>query len=190
LLSDSQFQMIPGIEFSCVPAGLHVLGVGVTELTTETDAVPVARHIRACNGFAVLAHPKRQDWRFSPELWQSVDAVEIWNVGYDGKYLPRKQSLERFRSLRRDFPHLMAVAAHDLHQPGGYYPVAIEMEVEVLSLAAVLEELRKGRFALASRWFHCGSSGTMRWYESMYLGILGTQLNNARSVRRWLRAGA
>lgn len=185
-LSDAGFCMIPGVEFTCSPTALHVLGVGVVQLTSESDPVRVARHIRAHQGFGILAHPTRLGWAFSPELWDSVDAVEIWNVGYDGKYLPRRDALRRFRELRKRHPHLMAIGSHDLHQPGGYYNVTIEMELDTLSRETILSRLRDGQYEVASRWFHCDSNGEVRPHEHLYLGVFGPNLMYARRLRRWL----
>ncbi len=190
-LSDGGFCMIPGIEFTCTPTALHVLGVGVVQLTPESDPVRVAQHIRTNEGFAILAHPSRLEWTFSSELWDAVHAVEVWNVGYDGKYVPRKDALAKFRSIQELHPHLMAIASHDLHQPGGYYEVTVEVDVEKPSRSSVLERLRRGEFEVASRWFHCESNGCVPRHEQVYLGIVGPNLAYARRLRRWLgRVGA
>jgi hypothetical protein len=189
--SDADFCMIPGIEFTCTPTALHILGVGVVQLTPEVDPARVAQHIRLNDGFGVLAHPSRLGWAFSSELWDTVHAVEVWNVGYDGKYLPRKDALACFHEIRTRHPHLMAIGSHDLHQPGGYYDLTIEMEVEVLSHNAILERLRVGQYRVASRWFCCDSKGQVRRREHVYLGVFGPNLMYARRLRRWLsRAGA
>jgi hypothetical protein len=190
-LSDAGFCMIPGIEFTCTPTALHVLGVGVVQLTSEVDPVRVAQHISGNDGFVILAHPSRLGWAFSPELWDAVHAVEVWNVGYDGKYFPRKDALAQFQGVRHRHPHLMAVGSHDLHQPGGYYEVTVEMQVAALSRDAILAQLHSGQFQIASRWFHCESNGYVRRREQVYLGMLGPNLVYARRLRRWLsRVGA
>ncbi|MGE5112080.1 MAG: hypothetical protein ACM3JB_14555, partial [Acidobacteriaceae bacterium] len=159
---------------------------GVVQLTSEVDPLRVAQHIRANDGFGILAHPTRLGWAFSPKLWDTVHAVEVWNVGYDGKYLPAKDAVGRFHELRTNHPHLLAVASHDLHQPGGYYDVTVEMEVETLSRGAILARLHEGQYQIASRWFHCKSNGAVGRHEHAYLGLFGSNLMYARRLRRWL----
>jgi hypothetical protein len=99
--------------------------------------------------------------------------------------------LVRFHELRERHPHLMAVGSHDLHQPGGYYAVAIEMELDTLSREAILNRLRDGEYQVSSRWFHCESNGAVRRYEHVCLGVLAPNLMYARRIRRWFsRVGA
>jgi len=180
--SDERFCLIPGIEFSC-RGGLHIFGLGVTQLTTETDPVAVAEAIHSQNAFAILAHPQRYQWKCSREVLLAVDAVEIWNVSYDGKYLPSIQAPRQFRKMQKVNPALVGVAGHDFHRPRSFYDVSVEMDVEVLSPAAVLARLRQGAYRIRSRYFRAEPHGVFSWRQTASLQFLGRQLTALRKVR-------
>ncbi len=130
------FCIIPGIEYSC-QGGIHIFGLGALGLTREMDPVVVAEEIRAQGGLAILAHPYRYNWTCAPELLRAVHAVEIWNVGYDGKYLPSARAPEALRRMRRINPELLAIAGQDLHRKPAFYDVAVQTEAEYLTPGAI-----------------------------------------------------
>lgn len=113
--SNQTFCVIPGIEFAG-NQGMHIVGVGAASLIREMDPLGVIRGIHAQNGLAVLAHPKRIGWTCAPDILQAVNAAEIWNVGYDGKYLPSPKALSSFVQMQKINPKLLAVASHDFHR--------------------------------------------------------------------------
>lgn len=187
--STPEFLMLPGIEFTCEPSDMHILGVGVAALTPHTEPVAVVRHIHEHGGVAVLAHPKRVGWNCSRELLLALDAAEIWNVGYDGRYLPAAQAPGEFRRLREANPRLLAVASHDLHRREGYYNVAVEMEVTALSREAVLGNLREGTYRIRSRFFSTGSGGRISWTQAAWLQLFSPQLSFLRNARSLVLRG-
>ena len=187
--STPDFCMIPGVEFTCAGEGLHVLGAGCTRLTPETDPVRVARHIRDSDGFAVLAHPKRQNWQHAPELIRAVQAVEVWNIAYDGKYMPAPDAPHRYRAMRATNAELLAIASHDFHRKAGFYDMALEMDVDVISRATVLSNLRRGHYRVRSRWLSFDSRLSLSSAVGIWLQVAGTQLKALRAARslvwRW-----
>ncbi len=185
--SDGQFRIFPGIEFTC-RGGIHIFAPGTTSLIGETDPVTVAREIRARGGFSILAHPQRLKWNCPPEVLQSVDAVEFWNVAYDGKFLPPRRAPLEFRKMRGINPHLRAIAGHDLHLPGGFYDVAIEMEVSELSLQSVLRVLDAGSYDIRSRFFATDSQARLSWGRAALLRWASWQLDTARRTRSFLQS--
>lgn len=186
--SNDAFCLIPGIEF----AGnndIHIVGLGVTRLIRAQNAVAVAGEIHEQGGLAVLAHPKRIAWECPTEVLLAVDAVEIWNVGYDGKYLPSVKAFGGFRRMRQINPKLLAVASHDLHRTASFYDVAIEMDVASLSPDAILRNLQQGCYWIQSRFFRCDPEVRMSRMKAASLRLLSQQLSNIRKARtvllRW-----
>jgi len=187
--SGSDFLIIPGVEFTC-NNGMHILGIGVTAPEPESTPTRVAAHIRQHGGYSVLAHPCRFGWKCLPEIVAAVDAVEIWNIGYDGKFLPApglRNNLARFRAMN---PKLHGIASHDLHRREAFYDVGVELEASALDGEAIVAGLRRGDFINASRFFTTGASpeAQLSWtvmhsLASQQAALLRTALS---SVRRWL----
>lgn len=176
------FCMIPGIEFTC-GNGMHILGVGCAHLTTERDPAIVARFIREQDGFSVLAHPKRFGWTCAPEILNAVHAVEIWNVCYDGKFLPSIDGPTAFRAMRETNPALLAVASHDLHRERSFYNVAIELEAATVTRKDILQQLHQGNYAIRSPLFRTGSMSNISATEAWYLRFAGPRLQYLRRVK-------
>ncbi len=187
--SSPQFCVIPGIEFVC-DSDIHILGVGVKHLILEKKPLAVIQEIHEQGGFAILAHPKRIKWKCPEDVLLAADAVEIWNIGYDGKYLPSPQALGAFQKMQRLNPRLFAVASHDFHRTPSFYDVAIQMDVRSLSPDTILWNLRHGCYEIRSRFFRAGPGVRLSWSKALFLRVFGQQLSNMRKARsfllRWL----
>lgn len=184
--SGPQFLIIPGIEYSCRD-GIHLFGIAATGLTRQTDPVAVVHHIHDQGAFAILVHPKRLKWNCAVDLLNTVDAVEIWNVAYDGKYLPPYQAPDAFRRMRRTNPRLLAVAGHDLHRKAAFHDVGIETQLPELSSVCVLRNLREGAYVIRSRFFRADSHAPLSWTHTVLLSFMSWHLNNLRKARDALR---
>lgn len=188
--SDERFCVLPGVEYS-LNHSTHILGVGFPRRLSERDPSRIAAQIRNAGGFSVLAHPRRGSWAFPNRVLEAVDAVEVWNIGYDGKYLPPIESLRKFQRARQIKSNLLAVASHDLHRTPSFYDVGISMDVESLSVPNILENLRSGRFAIVSRFFQMNSSGHLSLFQRLSLGLFSPVLHNSRKIRNaFARGGA
>lgn len=180
--SGDGFRVIPGLEFSA-RSELHILGLGVTRLFPQDDRRAVVEHVHAQGGLAVLAHPRRIGWDCPAEILRAIDAAEIWNVGYDGKFLPSAKAFGGFAAMRRVNPGLLAVAGHDLHRPESFYDAAMEMDVPSLSAEAILGNLRRGRYEIRSRFFRAGPDGQVSPAKATCLRLMSEQLRHARRAR-------
>src|SRR5262249_16598060 len=158
--SSAAFCVIPGIEYAG-NSDIHIVGIGVVRLICAKDPVAVVGEIHEHGGLAVLAHPKRIGWECRADVLLAMDAVEIWNVGYDGKYLPSVKALSGFRRMQQTNPKLLAVASHDFHRTASFYDVAIEMDVASLSPDAILHNLQQGCYGIRSRFFRCDPEARM-----------------------------
>ncbi len=180
--SNDAFCVIPGIEFAG-NSGIHIVGIGVVGLIGKKGPVAVAAGIHEQGGFAILAHPKRIGWECPSEVLLAVDAAEIWNVGYDGKYVPSPKALGGFRRMQQINPELLAVASHDLHRTASFYDVAVEMDLEAPTPDAILRNLRQGRYAIRSRFFRADSQARLSRMEAFSLSLLSHPLANMRRAR-------
>lgn len=180
--SNDEFCVIPGIEFAATDL-IHILGIGATNLIAKSDPQSVAREIHRQGGVAVLAHPKRMGWECPQEVLLAVDAAEIWNVGYDGKYLPASEAWRGFQRMRQSNPKLLAVASHDLHRTASFYAVAIEMVVASLSRNAILSNLQQGRYDIRSPLFRCDAKAQISKVKVASLRFLSQYLHAVRKAR-------
>jgi hypothetical protein len=180
--SDDEFCVVPGIEFAVTNA-IHIVGIGLVSLIREKDPVAVAAKIHELGGFAILAHPKRLRWECPSELLRAVDAAEIWNVGYDGKYLPSPKALGAFRRMQQANPKLLAAASHDFHRAASFYDVSIEMEVSSLSSSAILRKLQQGGYDICSRFFRTDSKAQMSRFKAASISLLSRQLTDLKKLR-------
>jgi predicted metal-dependent phosphoesterase TrpH len=180
--STSDFCVIPGLEFAC-KGGFHIVGLGMTSLLDVVEPAAVIQAIHARKGYAILAHPKRNGWSCPLHVSELIDAAEIWNVGYDGKFLPSPQSLAGFPKLRQANPKLLAVAGQDFHRVAGFYDVGIEMAVSSLSPESILRNLHHGRYTIRARHFSCDSKAAFSMLESARLRVASWQLGKLRQLR-------
>src|SRR5438445_4479154 len=98
-LSDGSFLMLPGLEFTC-DNRLHLLALGIERYTTLTNPALVARFVNAEGGVAVLSHPIRYGYQIPAGLEMVLDGIEVWNAGYDGRFIPNDRSIRLWESLR------------------------------------------------------------------------------------------
>ena len=180
--SNQQFCVIPGIEFA-VSRQIHMVGLGIVSLIPLENPVLVAERIREQGGMSILAHPKKLGWECPAELLQAIDAVEIWNIGYDGKYLPSQKALPAFNRMHQINPKLLAMASHDFHRTASFYGLAIEMEVASVSPEAVLQELKRGAFRTRSPLFDCESNGRASFTGAVLVKHISSQLERIRRAR-------
>lgn len=180
--SSAEFCLIPGLEFSA-QSPFHILGVGFARIFPQADRLALIEQIRSSNAVAVLAHPKRTGWNCPPDILRAVDAVETWNVGYDGKFLPSALAMRKFASMKRINPRLMAVVGHDLHRSESFYDVSLEMDVPSLSAGRIIERLRNGRYVIRSRFFRCAPDAPLSLTKATCLRAISAQLQNMRRAR-------
>jgi hypothetical protein len=180
--SDDGFCVIPGIEFA-VTRQIHIVGVGIVNLIRLDGPVYVAERMREQDGFSILAHPKRLGWDCPAEVLRAVDAVEIWNIGNDGKYLPSSKALPAFVRMREENPQLHAMASHDFHRRASFYDMAVEMTADTLSADAILENLKHGSYTVRSPFFRCDSAGRASAAGAALVRHVSAPLEKLRKAR-------
>ena len=180
--SDHGFCIIAGIEFA-VTSQIHIVGIGVVNLIRLESPLYVAQQVREQGGFSIMAHPKRAGWDCPAEVLRTLDAAEIWNIGYDGKYLPSAKALPAFERMREANRHLRAIASHDFHRTASFYDVAIEMDVPVLSREPILQNLKRGAYKVCSPFFNCDSDGRTSAAGAALVRYISGQLERMRKAR-------
>jgi predicted metal-dependent phosphoesterase TrpH len=160
-LSDSNFLLIPGIEFTC-ENNLHLLGLGIEQLTELKEPISVSKFIKAQGGVAVVSHPIRYNYRIPAGLEMAIDGIEIWNAGYDGRFIPNDLSIDLWQSLRKNNPSLHAFGGQDLHHFQHYCHVKITLACDELSREKILAALKEGAFSISNPYFRFYPSG-MDW---------------------------
>jgi hypothetical protein len=181
-LSGPCFRIIPGIEYSCKDA-LHIVGAGCDRLLDTANPARLVRDIRAAGGFAILAHPRRIHWDCSPDLTAVLNAVEVWNVGYDGKYLPSPQALDFFNRMKALNPKLLAAVGDDLHRLEGFYPLSYHLSVNSLDRESILKELIGGRYQIGSLSYRMPAISGFSPAALACFRALRLPLNCAKSLR-------
>jgi len=149
-LSDSNFLIIPGLEFIC-EREFHIIGVGVTDYITANDEKEVISEIHAQGSIAVLAHIGYYD-HMDYELFDEVDGIEFWNLKYDNKYLPRLKPLQMFEKFRKRNTEVLGFAGLDLHSEYYFGRLSINVEAKNLSINEILSNLKKGNFYFTNRF--------------------------------------
>ena len=186
-LSAADFVFVPGLEYSC-DGQLHIMGLGIEAVTTETDPRVVIEHIHASGGIAVLAHPTKKDYIFAPEWIGLLDGMEIWNVSNDGKFLPQFSSVRMFLKFQAAYPHLRAFFGIDFHSAQGYYETAIRLAGTNSHPADIMRALRAGEYVCASRWLSCSAHPRWSCWRIGALWLLRTLLNGVRLARNTVTA--
>ncbi len=180
--SDARFCMIPGLEFIC-DGDVHVPGLGMKRLLDFTDPVRVINAIRGDGGFTILAHPVRMKWRLPEAALRAVNSAEIWNVGYDGKFLPNPEALRWFKKAKAINPDLLAVASLDFHKREAFNDVAIELEPAHMTPAAILDRLCAGRYRMRTPFFSAEPHGSVPGAKAAVIGFASRQLAGLRKLR-------
>lgn len=161
-VSTPECLIIPGIEFTC-ENNLHLLGFGMKDYTDSKDPVEVAQFIQRNGGVAVVAHPKRYEYQIPPELVPFLNGIEVWNAGYDGRFVPNDRTLRLLEQLRRSNGSLCAFGGQDFHQMKDHSHVRVQISSERLHQEGILEKLRKGPFVVSNFCFRvsAGSNGRL-----------------------------
>lgn len=143
-LSDKSFLMIPGIEFNCYRN--HILGIGIDAYRPSVADDDVLPWIKNHRGFAVWAHPKKNEYRLPRHVIEELDGIEIWNSKFDGKYAPRAEVVRYFEERRARCPRLRPFCSVDFHFRTQFRHVAMHCEVHELTVEQILGSLRAGRY--------------------------------------------
>jgi predicted metal-dependent phosphoesterase TrpH len=164
--------IIPGIEFTCL-GNLHLIGLGVQDYDSSKDPLVINDFIQQQGGVAIIAHPKRYHYQISEGLLTAVNGVEIWNAGYDGRFVPNDQSLKLLKSGRERQKALLAFGGQDLHQIDlRHRQVHLKIHCDRLVSDAVIGSMRDGNFVISNGYVSVGAKARLHFLKALpiYLG--------------------
>jgi len=183
--SDESCIMIPGLEFVCSD-DTHILGLGIIDHIPDSDPVRVAAQIRAWGGLAILAHPVRNKYHCSPALSGVLDGIEIWNAGYDGRFVPPLANFHLLQRARHSNASLLGFGGADLHSldrpPGVITQLRVNGYITIDS-RTVLQHLRSGHFVVGARHVRFNGRGELRALALFPLWALRKLYEISKGVR-------
>jgi hypothetical protein len=71
---------------------------------------------RGVADLTISAHPLLYRYRMPEEVRAGIDAVEVWNTGYNTRYLPDPRAMRLLTDIRRSRPEVVAIAGLDQHR--------------------------------------------------------------------------
>jgi predicted metal-dependent phosphoesterase TrpH len=155
-LSDTTFKFIPGFEVDYELQGheglyAHILMIGCREFFKNRAAdFASLREWTEHAPFVVLAHPVRNDFEVDEGLLGELDALEVWNQQYEGKRVPRTQSLALLEELRHTKSLLVATGGVDFHRIEHFGSPQVTLSPDTFTEGAILEKLKTGAFTVHS----------------------------------------
>ncbi|OGI15941.1 hypothetical protein A3K63_01125 [Candidatus Micrarchaeota archaeon RBG_16_49_10] len=161
-LSDGDVVLIPSVEYSC-EGGMHIVGLGVSEIISETKVDAVIKKIRDLGGFPIMAHPTKYE-NFNTEGVEGLGGVELWNFSYDGLW-PRKRGIEIFSEMKKKDENLLSFFGLDLHYFYRFFlaeKLLMSMKIESEKTEkTVIAALRNGEFYFENLFFCSDSKGNV-----------------------------
>jgi hypothetical protein len=143
-VSDGRVQFIPGLEFR-IAQGVHLLALGLRQWITPRTAEEFFESTRTTAQLTLLAHPVLARYKIPQTVLDNIDGIEVWNTGYNTRYLPDPRAMRLYHSVARIRPGTVATAGLDQHDGRN------DREVRVIlnnpSAAEPLLEIKNGRFS-------------------------------------------
>ncbi len=167
-LSDGSVQMLPGLEWRFAGyRGLHLLALGLSRwIEPRTPEEFLA--LTADNAqFTIVAHPILCDYQVPTAVLAGTNAIEVWNAGYNTRYLPDPRAIRLYQAAARGRPGLVATAGLDQHDCRNDR----EIRVRLTSPGGTdpLGALRAGAFENQGRYWRFGSR--LRWGWAALAGL-------------------
>jgi len=144
-LSDEHFLFVPGLEFTC-QRRMHVLGYGVTSLTSSDDPQEVIAHIKKAKGVSVIAHPMDSAFPWIESFTELPRGIEAWNSKYDGRYAPRPGTFQLLNRLQQREPAMIATYGVDLHWKKQFRQLYTGLSCDSLDRDLILNSLFSGNY--------------------------------------------
>lgn len=158
-LSDERVTLIPGLEYRFEGhPGLHLLALGLSRWIEPRTPLEFTSLAGGAATLTIVAHPVLTKYRVPREVLFGVDGIEVWNAGYNTRYLPDPQAIRLATAVQRFRPELVAIAGLDQHDGRNDREVRVELthggEDPLLELKAgrFLNVGKTMRFGPNSRW--------------------------------------
>lgn len=186
-VSGPDLLVIPGIEFTC-ENNLHLVGLGVRCYLDAKDPIKVAHFIREQNKVSFIAHPVRYGYQLPPHLAEVVDGIEVWNAGYDSRFVPNDVSLKLLKEIRRNNRSILAFGGQDLHRLTDHWYVEMTVSCKELTEEAILQAFRNGNATLSNPCFRIDSKNETGWLRRTQIGAVRKTYWFMRGIRDYLKS--
>ncbi len=115
-LSDHVVRIIPGLEYRFSGLkGMHLFALGLRTWITPKTPAEFFEQTRETAQMTVLAHPVLTRYTVPATVLENVDAIEVWNAGYNTRYLPDPRAMRLFRDVYARRPNVVATVGLDQH---------------------------------------------------------------------------
>jgi len=158
-LSDDNFLIIPGFEFSYGKS--HILMIGSDKFISQGDEKSTLLKWAEKTGFVVLAHPHKNNYKIDETVKSLIDAVEVWNSQYDGKYAPRFRSFGLLKKLQKE-KRFEAFAGLDFHREEHLGGPILFVNVNTFSNFAILNAIKTGDYTFGKKEVIFSSKGEIQ----------------------------
>jgi len=181
-LSDDCFVFIPGIEYSC-DHGVHIMGIGIEDITGETEHGKVIDHIHNSGGIAVWAHPMTSKYADKLPSWISrLDGMEIWNLRGDGKFLPQAKTIAAYYKFKKINPGLLAFFGMDFHNIETYYNLSLKLGT-ACDETSIFNALKHGKYICTSSTLSLTSEPELGILTRLLMAAIKAILNFLKRAR-------
>jgi hypothetical protein len=147
--SSDRVALIPGLEYRFPRfSGLHLLALGLSRwIDPDTPAAFILEAEHAAR-FTIAAHPVLPRYHLPEEVLNHIDAIEVWNAGYNTRYLPDPRAMRLLQQVRARRPEVVGVAGLDQHDSRNDRETRVVLDRPTTD---PLAELKAGRFTNVGR---------------------------------------
>lgn len=157
-LSDSMFAYLPGLEFRFAGyRGMHLLALGTRGWYAPKTPEDFFAWASENAQFTVLAHPGTCRYAPASIVRDRIDAVEVWNAGYNTRYIPDPRAIDLYRSIAAQRPDVVATVGLDQHDSSNDRGVRTVFEADT----DPVQQLRSATFTSMGRNLTLDSRATL-----------------------------
>jgi hypothetical protein len=165
LLSDSNFLLIPGLEFSLGPE-IHILGFGLQKKVGGKSIGELIKQIRGAGGVAVWAHPLPEAVNMIYPHVGDLNGMEIWNGRYHGERSPSLRLLLALEKLREANPMFHGFGGIDFHEGEQGRGISVRVTAQ-RTASSILDALRAGRFEIQKGEHSIPATGSLTFKQQL-----------------------
>lgn len=115
-VSDGNVKIIPGLEFRFAGLkGMHIFALDLKEWIDPKTPQEFFEQTRENATLTVLAHPVLPKYSIPDVVLTHVDAIEVWNAGYNTRYLPDPKAIDLYKKVSSVRDSIVATVGLDQH---------------------------------------------------------------------------
>ena len=182
-LSGSDLYMFPGLEFRFPGfAGVHLLACGLRGYMTPASPEEFIRDAASLCSLTIGAHPLIWRTPCPPAVLASLDSIEVWNAGYNSRYLPDPHAIDMVRMLRAKGAETTAIVGPDQHDRRKDPGLRIHVRVPA---AEALGAIRAGDFVGKGLTMDVPADADLGRMRRATLGASRRVFDAAKTARNW-----